>query len=369
MSELIRGHATVEGTRAFERRWARLAARGHFRDFGGLRCSSIGVGTYLGRDDDATDASYTESVLSSLESGINVIDTAINYRSQRSERAVGAALFRAIRRDGWLAREELIIATKAGFIPFDGARPPNARAYFEDTYVRPGVLRWDEVVSGCHCIAPRFLADQLERSRRNLGLETIDLFYLHNPEMQLDEVPRADFNARVRAAFVFLEEARARGLIRAYGTATWGGFRAPGSEPGRLDLSELVGLAREAGGAGHGFRAIQLPFNASMPEALTRATQHLPGGPRSILDVAAPEVYVMVSAPVLQGKLARGMPAAIRSKVPLLATDAQRAIQIARSGPGIGTALVGMKTPEHVEENVVVATVDPLPDHLVRALF
>jgi aryl-alcohol dehydrogenase-like predicted oxidoreductase len=43
-----------------------------------------------------------------------------------------------------------------------------------------------------------------------------------------------------------------------------------------------------------------------------------------------------------------------------LQTDAQRALQFARSAPGITCALVGMKTPAHVEENAALARVDPL---------
>src|SRR5439155_23840451 len=54
--------------------------------------SSLGNGTYLGRDDDWTDAAYTVAVRRALQLGINVVDTAINYRNQRSERAVGRAL-------------------------------------------------------------------------------------------------------------------------------------------------------------------------------------------------------------------------------------------------------------------------------------
>ena len=66
------------------------------------------------------------------------------------------------------------------------------------------MLREGDVAAGCHSMAPRFLADQLNRSLRNLGVETIDVYYLHkNPETQLGEVPREMFNNRVRAAFSF----------------------------------------------------------------------------------------------------------------------------------------------------------------------
>src|SRR5207253_3181673 len=165
-------------------RAARLP-EGNFREAMGVTVASVGIGTYLGRDDDRTDAAYEEALRRALQLGINVVDSAINYRNQRSERAVGRAL-----RAGTAPRERIVVCTKGGFLPFDAARPRDPRSFVEETYVRPGLLRWEDVVDGVHCLAPRFLADQIDRSRRNLGVATIDLYYLHNPETQLGEVAR-----------------------------------------------------------------------------------------------------------------------------------------------------------------------------------
>jgi aryl-alcohol dehydrogenase-like predicted oxidoreductase len=225
-------------------------------------------------------------------------------------------------------------------------------------------------VVGSHCITPRYLLDQLERSRANLGLATIDVYYVHNPEQQLDEVERPQFLTRLRDAFAALEGAVAEGKIQLYGAATWNGFRADPDERGHLSLAELVGLAREVGGTDHHFRVIQLPYNLAMPEAFTRANQKLDGGFFSTLDAARHlGVYVMASAAVLQGKLTQQLPAAFADLVPGLATDAQRAIQFVRSTPGIGTALVGMKSTAHVDDNVGVAAVPPLGGEQVKRLF
>jgi aryl-alcohol dehydrogenase-like predicted oxidoreductase len=297
-----------------------------------------------------------------------VLDTAINYRHQRSERAIGAALAAAIRR-GAVQRDEVIVATKGGFLAFDGEVPPDPRAYFVATYVRPGIIQPGEVV-GSHCMAPRFLLDQLERSRANLGLETIDVYYVHNPETQLDELGRDAVRARLREAFAALEGAARDGKLGCYGMATWNGLRVDADAPGALSLAELVGLAREVGGADHRFRVMQLPYNLGMPEAFTRATQKLDGGFFSALDVARHlGLYVMASASLLQGRLAQGLPAAFADLVPGLATDAQRAIQFVRSSPGVGTALVGMKSVAHVDENAAAAAVAPLAGEQVRRLF
>lgn len=366
---MIAGRATHQGT-------ARYAGRGravvpeHFRIIeGGLRLSSVGIGTYLGREDDVTDVAYRRSVARALERSLNVVDTAINYRHQRSERAVGAALAELFARQA-LGRDEVFVATKGGYIPFDGEMPRDPAAHFTETYLRPGIVRPDEVVGGAHCMAPRYLADQIDRSRNNLGLATIDLYYLHNPESQLEAVDRAEFTRRLRAAFEALEAAVAEGKIARYGTATWNGYREPPESPGLLTLADVVAVAREVGGTEHHFRAIQLPYNLAMTEAFTRANQRIGKDTVSTVEAARRlDVYVMASASVYQGQLTRNLPPVITEYLPGLATDAQRALQFARSTPGIGTALVGMKTTAHVDDNAGVAASAPIPWERFKSLF
>jgi aryl-alcohol dehydrogenase-like predicted oxidoreductase len=369
MAAMIAGHATAEGTVRYVQRFADRLPAEHFREAAcGVRASSIGLGTYLGREDPATDSLYQRAVGRALERGLNVLDTAVNYRHQRSERAVGTALAAAIQR-GLVQRDEVLVATKGGYLAFDGEVPPDPRAYFVTTYVRTGVLKPGEVV-GSQSLAPRFLRDQLDRSRANLGLETIDIYYVHNPESQLEDVAREDLHGRIREAFAALEEAGREGKLRVYGAATWNGFRADAGEAGFLSLRDLVQAARDVGGAEHRFRVIQLPYNLGMPEAFTRANQKLDNGFFSTLDVARHlGVYVMASASILQGRLTQGLPREFGDLVPGLATDAQRAIQFVRSTPGIGTALVGMKSVAHVEENAAVARIPPLAGEQVKRLF
>ena len=356
---MIAGFATSEGTDAYCRRVG--AAPEHFRASGGWRLSSLGIGTYLGGEDAATDQLYRDAVMSVLELGINVVDTAVNYRHQRSERAIGQALSALITK-GALRRQEVVVATKGGFIPFDGTLPQNPGAYFTETYLRPGIIRSDDVVAGCHCMTPRYLADQLERSRRNLGLETLDVYYVHNPETQLQEVDRPEFLKRIRDAFAFLESAVTDGKIGRYGTATWNGYRQPSSAPDYLSLAELEKIAREVAGEGHHFRVIQLPYNLAMGEAFTYANQPVDGETISLLEAARRlGIYVMASASIYQGQLARNLPPVLGEHLPGLATDAQRAIQFVRSTPGVGTALVGMKRVAHAEENGALVKVPPVP--------
>jgi aryl-alcohol dehydrogenase-like predicted oxidoreductase len=300
---------------------------------------------------------------------MNVIDTAVSYRFQRSERAIGAVLEEAIGRR-LVVRDEIVVATKGGFIPFDGAMPRDPGAYFTDTYLKPGIVSPDEVVGGAHCMTPRYLAAQIDRSRGNLGLETLDIYYVHNPEMQLEHVGRHEFLARLRRAFEGLEQAVQDQRIARYGTATWNGYRVDPGAPDYLSLEEVVGVAREAGGADHHFKVIQVPYNLAMTEVFTRANQRVGTETVSLVDAATRlGLYVMASASVYQGQLTRNLPPVVAEFLPGLDTDAQRAIQFVRSTPGIGTALVGMKSVAHVEENAAVTGVSPLPPADFARLF
>ncbi|MGH7397559.1 MAG: aldo/keto reductase [Candidatus Rokuibacteriota bacterium] len=346
----MRGFATPEGTAAYRARLGARVGEGHFRTWQGLALSSVGIGTYLGQEDEATDRAYQAAVRRALELGLNVVDSAVNYRHQRSERNVGTAL-RALVTEVRIAREDVLLATKGGFMP-----------HTAESYVRSGIARADEVVGDAHCIAPRYLADQLDRSRANLGVETIDVYYVHNPETQLGAVDQPTFMARMRAAFEFLEGAVSDGKIRWYGTATWTGYRQPVTARDHLSLPGLVGLAREVAGEGHHFGVIQVPYNLAMTEAMTVASQRI--GKASIPVMQAAEqlgIYVMTSASMLQGKLARNLPPALAQVLDGLGTDAQRALQFARSTPGVGTALCGMQRVAHVEENARLVGVPPAP--------
>jgi aryl-alcohol dehydrogenase-like predicted oxidoreductase len=365
-------HATSEGTRRYA---ARLATSGraipaHFRAMDDLLVSSIGTGTYLGNADDATDARYRSAIESAIQSGANVVDLAVSYRGGRSERAAGAAIA-SLLRNGEIARDEIVVSTKAGYIPAGGGGTDPRRA-IEDAYVKTGILRAEEIAGGNHAMAPRFLEDQIARSLENTGLRAFDVYFLHNPEAHLKVVGREEFLKRVRAAFLALEAAADAGRIVRYGVATWGGFRSAPDDPGYLSLAELVAIAREIGGPHHRFRVVQLPLNLLMLEALALANQapDLPAAAESdepiegvtFLDAAKGfGLSVWTSATLFQSKLARRIPGEFARAIPGLSTDAQRAIQFVRSAPGVTVALVGTSQSSHAVENLELALVPPIP--------
>lgn len=321
--------------------------------------SSVAFGTYLGECDEETDARYADTLREAIATGVNLIDTAINYRCQRSERVIGSVLAGLIA-NGSVSREALVVCTKAGYIPLD-SRPPASREEYQELlqreYLRPGILTAADIVGGGHSLAPRFIEDQLQRSLKNLGLAAVDYFYLHNPEQQLAAgVAAADFEARIRTAFELLESHVQAGRIGAYGCATWNGFRLPAESQGHLSLFRLEALAREVAGDGHHFRIAQLPINLSMSEAVRVSTQRDRRGRLIHLVDAAQDLGIdlVASAPLMQGQLAKDLPGEIREALPG-ETDAQRALAFARGVRGVVAVAVGMRSPEHLRENIPTA--------------
>lgn len=342
---MLAGHATHEGVSRFAADFGKESVA-FYRAAQGTLISSLGIGTNQGAKDHETDISYARAVHTALLGGINLIDTSLNYRHQRSERAVAAGLRVFVKNSGG-ARDGIVVCTKGGYLV--------PGAFAENT------LSADNITANMHCLSPAFLADQIERSRRNLGLETIDIYYLHNPETQLKFIDMPVFMNRVRAAFEQLEHAVSDNLIRFYGTATWDGYRT-----GALSLRALAKVARQIGGKNHHFRFVQLPFNLGMQEARTRRVEV----GRTVLDVAKElGITVIASASLLQGGLLRDLSIKSSKVPPCLHTNAQRAIQFARSTPGISSSLVGMREVTHVMENLAISRIPPLTSAEYQHLF
>jgi len=371
---MLSGHATENGTARYRDRFPKLRNASHFRQAehvpgaSELWLSSIGLGTYLGEPSDAADRAYIEAIETGLRSGINLLDTAINYRHQRSERDIGAALKRLIE-SAELQRDEVLVCTKAGYLSFDGDPPPDPRGYFQREYVESGIFDPRDLAGGMHCMSPAYLENQIERSRRNLGLETIDLFYLHNPESQLADVSREVFRQRLKDAFAALEKQVKAGKLQYYGVATWSAFRVADSSRDYIDLFELAAIATEVAGEGHHFRFIQLPFNLAMPEAYGLANQRTGKEKMSILTAAARlGVAVMGSATLYQARLTQDLPDFV-GRILGMKRDAENAIQFSRSAPGLTTSLIGMGRKEHVAANLEPALTVPTPPQEWKKLF
>ena len=361
--------ATAAGTRDFVLRYEGKIPEDHFREWRSLHLGSIAMGTYLGPHDADTDTLYEKAFRTATTFGCNWIDTAINYRCMRSERVVGQTL-EELFTEGALRREEIFLSTKGGYIPFEDEPPPNIRAFIRANYVETGLMEPEDLVGGCHSLAPRFLKDQIERSLENLRLEAIDLYYLHNPEVHAAVLREDDFEDRLRRAFAVMEEEAEKGRIVRYGVSSWDAFRVDISHPSYLSVARLVEIAREVGGDGHRFAGVQIPFNAAMMEGFALNAQEVEGAQLCAVDAAKRfGLLVAASAPLLQGRILAKFPDFLAKGMKELDSHAVRAIQFARSVPGVHAVLVGMSREEHVAENLSLARRGPLRERDLYALF
>lgn len=368
---MLAGHATLEGTSRFAE-WSvgkKGVNRYHFREFCGLTLSSLGVGTYLGGMDTETDKLVEEAVWRSVSSGaVNVVDTAINYRLQRAERSVGRALARLAGNEGIEGgREALLVCTKNGYLSSDGELSTDFWSYIQDEFIKPGKLRQEEIAGEAHSMALPFLREQLRRSLANLGLDSVDVLYLHNAaESWLPEIGYRQFMEKLRQVFALYEEERTRGHIVYYGMAAWSCFRVREGEAEHVNLEDVVEVARSVGGEEHGFRFLQLPFNVAMNEALSQKNQRVADEPLTTFEAAVRlGVGVFTSVPLSQGRLLN------HTRVPQLeGSKALSLIQFARSAhPAVLAPLIGQKSPEHARENLRIATTPPLDESSFRETY
>ncbi|MEX1018005.1 MAG: aldo/keto reductase [Litorilinea sp.] len=441
VSPPIAPYATVAGTTRYQARFAHLPAD-HFRQRYGLWLSSIGLGSYLqptphlvGMADATSDSlgdaqGYHAAVAHALALGCNVLDTAINYRGGLSEQEVGRGLAAAIAA-GTVQRDEVLLCSKGGYLATDPGTGEQtdaqsgeqsgrlAAATFdmnfdliddraasesasadeaEDTaqrvaqsaahVVEAGLALPEEIVGDSHCMAPAFLHDQITRSLTNLGVETIDVYYLHNPETQLQQIGPHEFKQRLRRAFEQLETEAAAGRIRLYGVATWDGLHADRQDRIYLPLTLLEQIAREVGGEKHRFRFVQFPYNILTRTAFSAHNQPLPQKPvpsksrgDATIEDATPQfgpvlaaamqlgLTAVTSTTLAQGRVLDRLPAQFGRALGEWESRAQAAIQFSRSTPGVTTALVGMGRTDHVDENLAVAQHAPLPRNQFFRLF
>lgn len=202
--------------------------------FGGYRLSNFDL--------------HSEPLLRALAKGCNLIDTSSNYGGGdgTSERIIGETLKTAFQKK-IIAREELIIVTKAGYLQGDQNKS------WQDL-VKIGSHAW-------HCIHPKFLEDQITRSLERLGLESLDCLLLHNPEYFLHEGGTPDeYYARIEKAFSYLETEVHRGRIQWYGVSS-NSFPDPKESREFTSVEILWEIAEKIGGPSHHFAVIQFPLN------------------------------------------------------------------------------------------------------------
>jgi aryl-alcohol dehydrogenase-like predicted oxidoreductase len=295
----------------------------------GREVSVIGFGAWAMGGDWGTvdDADSLRALHAAADAGVTLIDTADVYGDGRSERVIGRFL-------GERRGETFFVATKMG-----------RRAPLDPAEYTPGAFRaW------------------LDRSRANLGVDTIDLVQLHCPPTQVLYMPEV---------FAALDELVADRTIAAYGVSVEKVEEA-------LKAIEFPGVA-----------AIQIIFNMLRQRPADRF----------LAEAARRDVGVLARVPLasglLTGKLTRttafeandhrrfnrhgesfdmgetfagvdyetGLEVVdeLRAIVPEGATLAQAALRWILQHEGITATIPGAKSPGQARANAAAADLAPLP--------
>ena len=130
------------------------------------------------------------------ESGIRYYDTAPHYGLGLSERRLGAFLQTK-------PRDEYVLSTKVGRLLRPNPQYAGGLDTANDFHVPDDLQRvWDFSADG--------IRTSLDESRERLGIERIDLLYLHDPE-------RHDLDLALAEAFPAMQQLRADGELTAIG--------------------------------------------------------------------------------------------------------------------------------------------------------
>ena len=127
---MISGFATSDGTEKFAKN--SNANQLNFKKTHNLTLSNVGIGTYLGDSDEKTDKAVKNAVKQSILSGVNIIDTAINYRAQKAERSVGYAITELIQEQK-ITRDQIFLCTKNGYLTNDKTYSSGGRALYRSS--------------------------------------------------------------------------------------------------------------------------------------------------------------------------------------------------------------------------------------------
>jgi len=268
-----------------------------------------------------------------------LIDTGSDWGFGTTEATVGRVLRQV--------RGSFVLAGKAGRLPIAREAAHQERRHIEATYVATGLCRADAVLPGRRCFTPGWLQTSIETSRAALGVTTIDVMLLQEPEWLRVAGP---WQPALAAAFEALEQARTAGWIGAYGISSFFGVLGGPNHELHLDLGAVTGLARSVGGNEHGLRFVQFPINMVVPAlAVARAVSSARDSGLGVLGVA----------PFDHGRLLTDLDAnGIIEEDGRTWTLAQWLLQSARS-LGADCCVAGTMSPSHASEDISVGAWPP----------
>jgi len=236
----------------------------------GLTTSRIGFGGYRISEDQTE---HEEALRKAMREGCNLIDTSTNYTDGGSEQLIGRILRELITKHE-ITREEIILVSKIGYV--QGQNLTRAQSKEQGGQGYPEMVKYGDGL--WHCLHPEFLNDQLALSLDRLGVETLDICLLHNPEYFLSDAKnrklaidstkiqelRDEFYRRLQQAFMYLEEQVMAGTLQFYGVSSNTCTTSP-DDPEATSVSRMLECAQSAaeslGKSSHAFHVVQLPMN------------------------------------------------------------------------------------------------------------
>lgn len=341
----INGYATVEATRKyFERKKIPLAKTKSNRYFTSL---PMAMGTFIGDFSDNDSRKYEESLIYGINNGVNFIDTAICYRGMRSEKDVGRVLRQLINEKSDIKRNEIIISTKAGIIFGDISVPIRPIDYLENILIKEGIVRVEDInvtEQFRHTLNPRFYEHAIKKSKENLGIETIDIHYIHEPEASKSVMESETFYNELEDLFEFYENQVEKGNIVNYGMATWSAFITMENSKEYISLEKVIEIAKKVAGEKHHFKFIQLNYNKINRAANTLKNQRVKGKYYTVIE-AANELGIITN---INGPLNQ------MQKLNEEGYSVEEMIRFVIESKGVYAAMVGNKELQHLKDNMKV---------------
>lgn len=265
--------------------------------------NKLGLGTHLGDVTTEFRQKQQEAIRYALCHGMNIIDTAINYRGNIAERDVGNAIAELIN-TGQRQREDIFVASKAGLLYGDILEKRNPKKYFEEVLEPVGIPWCDfsETNGLYQTLNPKYFEIALEKSLNNLQLETLDTHYIHIPEITFANCDDDLFYHQMETLFTWYEEKITTGKLRSYGLALEFTTLEPEEPKWNFSMERIHALAQKAGGGHSNLCFVQLPYSILYPGALTHKTQTIEGQHMSMIEAChALDLTVVGSMPYAMG--------------------------------------------------------------------
>lgn len=236
--------------------------------------NKVCLGTHLGNFSEEDSKKYIQAITYALKNQITTIDGAINYRGMCSEKDEGIAIRRLLE-SGALRREELCITSKAGLLFGDVRAGINPQKYLKTILADKGITAdmFFEYEGLYQTLNPAFFEIALEKTLENLGLETLDVHYVHIPEISRRYLTEDVFYDKMETLFSWYETQVAAKKIMHYGIALEFMVEEPQEPSWHFEIEKLKERADKAGNGNSHFQYVLFEYNPLCPYARTFKNQ------------------------------------------------------------------------------------------------